>query len=134
MNDWRKQLKSKALYVVMLVLGCFYGTIGFIGFIVALARDENENAAGVMIFLMLAAVFCVIFGSIKMGMVSRHNQQVIDKHRENIVRNQPQPVSHYNFAPQSTPADEIKKYQDLFLSGAISKEEYDAKKAQLLNL
>ena len=33
-----------------------------------------------------------------------------------------------------SPTDEIKKYKELLEMGAISQEEYDAKKAQLLNL
>ena len=35
---------------------------------------------------------------------------------------------------QTTAADEIKKYQQLLQSGAITQEEFDAKKKQLLGL
>ena len=35
---------------------------------------------------------------------------------------------------QSSNADEIKKYKDLFDSGIITQEEFDAKRKQLLNI
>ena len=34
----------------------------------------------------------------------------------------------------TTPADDLKKYKELLDSGAITQEEYDAKKKQILNL
>lgn len=36
--------------------------------------------------------------------------------------------------PQASDADELKKYKELLDSGAITQEEYDAKKKQLLNI
>ncbi len=53
-----------------------------------------------------------------------------------LVERQQKPMSATTInqvVPQST-ADELKKYKDLFDSGVISQEEFDAKKKQLLGL
>ncbi|WP_334308104.1 SHOCT domain-containing protein [Aminipila sp.] len=42
--------------------------------------------------------------------------------------------STVEFAPIASAADEIKKYKELLDLGAISNEEFEAKKKQLLNI
>ena len=44
------------------------------------------------------------------------------------------PEETVDAAPAFSPADEIKKYKELLDMGAITQEEFDAKKRQLLNL
>ncbi len=51
------------------------------------------------------------------------------------INNQiPQPVNNSIPHPVNDPVEEIKRYKELYDSGAITEEEYDAKKKQLLGL
>ena len=63
-----------------------------------------------------------IHDAISEQLVLRQTQN--NRKSENLIRQE---------SPQSN-ADELKKYKDLYDSGVISQEEFDAKKKQLLGL
>ena len=75
----------------------------------------------------------MIFGGIKIGSVRKYNKRIKEQYlascRTNNVVEQPPNVVFHGFA-----ADEINKYYQLFQNGAITQEEFEAKKNQLLNL
>ncbi|MBE6660954.1 MAG: SHOCT domain-containing protein [Ruminococcaceae bacterium] len=54
--------------------------------------------------------------------------------KRNKAKNAESAPAQQTTAQQSSPADELKKYKDLLDSGAITQEEYDAKKKELLGL
>lgn len=62
-----------------------------------------------------------VFNTISKLLLERQNQQ---KSKESVIKQE---------IPQSN-ADELKKYKELFDSGIITQEEFDAKKKQLLGL
>lgn len=76
----------------------------------------NGLTVKVIFILLGAAVVCNMLK--RSGLISpKVKKEIVDQHNE--------PASH---------ADEIKKYKDLLDSGAITQEEFDEKKKQLLDL
>ena len=123
-QDWRKQLKAKGAYMVMLIMGSCLSV-----FLVAVGSSGVPEG----LILLPATLFCVIFGIIKIASVRKHNQRIKEKYLQSGVN-----VKVVGEAPMTTAqcsaAEEIEKYHQLLQNGAITQEEFDAKKEQLLNL
>jgi len=77
-DNWRDELKSKAGFVVMFILGCVWTVLFFAG---TISAAINEGPAGFLFFLMLVAVFLLVRGAVGLGQVRRHNNEVEERHR-----------------------------------------------------
>lgn len=90
----------------------------------ALAREKRLNASDMATLCLILGIFIPIVASILM------------QDRINLICTAPE--NHRETTPKVTPqqsnADELKKYKELLDMGAITQEEFDAKKKQLLGL
>jgi uncharacterized membrane protein len=77
---------------------------------------------GYIILIIAAIVFYIIGNSMNPST------------KRNKAKNAESAPAQQTTAQQSSPADELKKYKELLDSGAITQEEYDAKKKELLGL
>lgn len=63
--------------------------------------------------------------------MAKELQRKIEEHQSKSAQPVPTPAAP---TPSTSAADELKKYKELLDMDAITQEEYDAKKKQLLNL
>lgn len=116
-------LISAACVVVLLLIASFISASTNVATITWIFRYFWQ---GYIILIIAAIVFYIIGNS--MNPSTKRNKA---KNAESAPAQVP---AQQTTAQQFSPADELKKYKDLLDSGAITQEEYDAKKKELLGL
>lgn len=97
------------------------------GIISALCFIGGNIGAGFLNIAIVVLSIIALLGRIayEKGLFSSINSQ---------KNNTPQPTNNSVPHPVSDPTDEIKKYKELYDSGTITEEEFNAKKKQILGL
>lgn len=81
-QNLKSQLKSKAGFVVMLILGIVFSTVFFWTAIALLGLDIP---AGFILLCLLAwagCIFCIIRGAVGIGSVTKHNRKIENQYKE----------------------------------------------------
>lgn len=107
------------IFSLLIIVCGLVGTICFIG---------QAYGAGIMFFAIVILCIVALLGRIayEKGLFMSAGS---GKRKEGET-----PTNYSIPQPKNDPAEEIKKYKELLDSGAITEEEYDAKKKQLLDL
>lgn len=131
-KNWRKQLKSKAGFMVMFILGSVFGFFLIWGQIFCIIEDAPYGWLACF-FAFAGCVFCIIRGLIGIASVRRHNRRIESLYEEEFAaKKTAQELKAV--LQQNSAADELKKYQQLMQEGIITQEEFETKKKQLLDL
>ena len=111
----------------MLVLGCVLSFVFFMG--LAMGIDEMLVEESIGLFIMLqGSIACIVVGAINISAVRKHNRNIKEMYDARAAERT------QIAALRSAATEEIEKYHHLLQIGAITQEEFDAKKKQLLGL
>ena len=136
---WSKRISC---IILLLMAICLYGMIHFESkqeIIITDRRVRGKYKMGVRFDIPLDSISSVSTGIWKTISIASSSGRITLNHVENfeeiynVVNNLLQERQNESNVSQSN-ADELKKYKELFDDGVITKEEFDAKKKQLLGL
>lgn len=130
------------------VIFFLYAVTALMCIISIIAKPEHRDGKMHIIMPILLFLYCASAGSYEVGTVEQGFKIVANNFpvylflglhlgiiiisiakRSTLIAGLPKPAE---VKQESTKADELKKYKDLLDSGAITQEEYDAKKKELL--
>lgn len=122
---------SKRSSITMIVIGYLFVNFSIAGYYIfsSLFKSSRENLLIGSVCLAVLGICLIIIGIIQLMMVISTNRRIKEK---NIM--QQQIDSKQINQHKESAADEIKKYKELLDMGAITQQEYDAKKKQLLGI
>ena len=117
----------------MLVIGCVLSFLFFVLFVNMAGIGGDVGGAIASLFMLQGSIVFIIVGGCKLSQVRRYNRRIkamylasLDKARKDEQKQ--------NEGQQITAVEEIERYYRLLQSGAITQDEFEAKKHQLLNL
>ena len=149
-NAARKHLKYGIIFFTLFFIAAklIYAAFHEVSLIVTDKRVTGKTAWGKQVELPRNQLSAIAMGGIKGVAIATSSGKIkfsLIKNREEIFRiisdllkekqdSTPAVAAPVPAAPHSTDADELAKYKSLLGSGAITQEEYDAKKKQILGL
>ncbi len=117
-KNTEKDGKAHIAVAILLFISVFYNTI-------SCSSDDNLFANYPAVF---TALFSILFAVIVIACAKRSSLIASSGNKATVQK------TVINNIKENTSADELKKYKDLLDAGAITQEEFDIKKKQLLNL